>query len=119
MYPGAARAQVADTVRVRPEPAADSVFTVLFVCTGNVCRSAMAERLGRAFLDEAFGSDAGTFRLESAGTRAVVASQMHPDTALVLRGFGAEPGEFRARQVTEAHVAGADLVLTMTRAHRK
>ena len=37
----------------------DPVFTVLFVCTGNICRSALAERLGRAYLDEALGDEAG------------------------------------------------------------
>ena len=94
------------------------MFTVLLVCTGNICRSALAERLGRAYLADALGKDAAALRLVSAGTHAVVDSGMHPDSALVLRGYGGEPGDFRARQLTEAHTAEADLVLTMTRAHR-
>jgi protein-tyrosine phosphatase len=93
-------------------------FTVLLVCTGNICRSALAERLGRAFLAQVMGEDADQVRIVSAGTRAVVGSAMHPDSALVLRGFGAEPGDFRARQLAEAMVTSADLVLTMTRDHR-
>ena len=100
-----------------PAPAAD--LTVLMVCTGNICRSALAERLGRAYLTEALGEDAGRIRLVSAGTRAVVGSEMHPQSALVLRGLGTEPGDFRARQLEPVHVAEADLVLTMTRAHRR
>lgn len=44
---------------------------------------------------------------------------MHPDTALVLAGYGADSGNFRARQLTADHLADADLVLTMTRAHRR
>jgi hypothetical protein len=55
------------------------------------CRSALAERLGHADLDEVLGDEAGAIRLASAGTRAVVGSGMHPDGALVLRGLGAEP----------------------------
>jgi protein-tyrosine-phosphatase len=94
-------------------------FTVLLVCTGNICRSALAERLGRAFLDEVMGERAQAIRLVSAGTHAVVDSEMHPDSALVLRGFGAEPGDFRARQFQDHMPYEAGLVLTMTRGHRR
>ncbi|MGY1846823.1 arsenate reductase/protein-tyrosine-phosphatase family protein [Blastococcus sp. SYSU DS1021] len=97
---------------------AGSAFTVLLVCTGNICRSALAERLGRAYLDDRLGERASDVQLVSAGTHAVVGSAMHPDSALVLRGYGAEPGGFRARQLDEVIAGGADLVLTMTRAHR-
>lgn len=101
-----------------PPRATGSAFTVLLVCTGNICRSALAERLGRAYLRERLGAHAGDVWLVSAGTRAVVGSGMHPDSALVLAGFGAEAGDFRARQLDGRIASGADLVLTMTRAHR-
>src|SRR3954453_10019495 len=99
--------------------ATEPEFTVLLVCTGNICRSALAERLGRAYLDEVLGEQADAIRLISAGTQAVVGSEMHPDRALVLRGYGAEPGDFRAQQLTDARAASADLTLTMTRPHRR
>jgi protein-tyrosine-phosphatase len=94
-------------------------FTVLLVCTGNVCRSALAERLGRAYLREALGAAADAIRIVSAGTHAVVGSAMHPDSALVLRGLGAETGDFRARQLDDWMATEADLTLTMTRRHRR
>ena len=100
-------------------PSAGADLTVLVVCTGNICRSALAERLGRAYLEETLGDNADRVRLVSAGTRAVVGSEMHPQSALVLRGLGTEPGDFRARQLLPGHVAEADLVLTMTREHRR
>jgi protein-tyrosine phosphatase len=96
-----------------------AAFTVLLVCTGNICRSALGERLGRAFLDDAMGKRADVVRLVSAGTGAVVDSGMHPDSALVLQGLGAEPGDFRARQLDDHMPYEADLVLTMTRSHRR
>jgi protein-tyrosine-phosphatase len=99
------------------EPAAP--FTVLLVCTGNICRSALAERLGRAYLAEVMGDAAAHVRLVSAGTRAVVDSAMHPHSALALQGLGAEAGDFRARQLVEHMAADADLTLTMTRDHRR
>ena len=98
-----------------PPPA----FTILLVCTGNICRSALAERLGRAYLDEVLGNAAGEIRLVSAGTQAVVGSAMHPHSALVLAGFGAQAGDFTAQQLTDALPAQADLILAMTRAHRR
>lgn len=104
-------------VTVTPAPT-DGPFTVLLVCTGNVCRSALAERLGRAFLDDLLPNDASVIRLVSAGTRAVVGSAMDPDSARVLERLGARPGDFRARRLTDEIVADADLTLTMSRRHR-
>ncbi len=98
-----------------PEP----VFTVLLVCTGNICRSAMAERLGRAYLAEALGEHADEVHLSSAGVQAVVGSAMHPDSALVLRGFGGDPEGFVARTLVDDLAIDADLTLTMTRQHRR
>src|SRR3954452_8035215 len=92
---------------------AHPAFTMLLVCTGNICRSALAERLGRAYLDEALGEHAGDFRLVSAGTRGGVDSAMPPDSARVLVGLGGDPAEFRATQLSADAAEGADLILTM------
>lgn len=96
-----------------------SPFTVLFVCTGNICRSPLAERVTRAVLDVALGSDAASVRLESAGTRAVAGSSVHPYSAAVLTALGGDPGGFVARQLTDDTAAGADLTLALTRSHRR
>lgn len=100
-------------------PTPDPAFTVLLVCTGNICRSALAERLGRAYLDQVLGERAASIRLISAGVGAVVGSAMHPDSALVLGSLGADAGDFRAQQFVGSMAADADLTLTMTRAHRR
>ncbi|WP_199506479.1 hypothetical protein [Geodermatophilus sp. TF02-6] len=97
----------------------ESVFTVLLVCTGNICRSALAERLGRAYLAETLGADADQVRVTSAGVRAVAGSTMHPDSALVLRSLGGDPDGFVARQLADDMAIDADLTLTMTRQHQR
>jgi protein-tyrosine phosphatase len=92
---------------------------VLLVCTGNICRSALAERLGRAYLADVLGERSSAVRLMSAGVQAVVDSAMHPHSALVLSGLGADAGDFVARQFVESMAAEADLTLAMTRGHRR
>ena len=79
----------------------------------------MAERLARAYVDDVLGEDARYLRIGSAGTRAVVGSGVHRDSALVLAGFGGDPTGFSARQLVADMAMDADLLLTLTRAHRR
>ncbi|MGE0220849.1 low molecular weight phosphatase family protein [Mycolicibacterium sp.] len=88
---------------------------LLFVCTGNICRSPLAERLAAAYSVQL---DIPGLTTSSAGTRAVIAHPMHKNAALVLESLGGEPADFAARQLTSRIAAAADLILTMTRAHR-
>ncbi len=97
------------------EPA---VFRVLHVCTGNICRSPMAERLMRSGLDSRLGPDADRFVVASAGTWGHSGSPMEPHAASTLHSWGVDGSDFRARELVAEHVAAADLVLTATREHR-
>jgi len=88
---------------------------ILFICTGNICRSPTAERLLVA-LGAANGLQ--DIQASSAGTRAVIGHPMHLEAAPVLERLGGDPSDFAARQLTAKIASAADLVLTMTRAHR-
>lgn len=88
---------------------------ILFVCTGNICRSPTAERLAVA---EAARLHLPDFRASSAGIRAVIAHPMHHEAARVVENLGGDPLNFAARQITSRIASDADLVLTMTRRHR-
>ncbi|MFF2344847.1 low molecular weight phosphatase family protein [Pseudarthrobacter sp. NPDC058119] len=88
---------------------------ILTVCTGNICRSPVAERLLQAGLDQAVP---GGFQVSSAGTRALVGEPMQPLSAEIVRTFGGDPEGFAARQLTPKILRGVDLVLTMTSGHR-
>jgi len=90
---------------------------ILFVCTGNICRSPTAERLTRAYADTHL-DDPSRLTAESAGTRAVYGSAMEPTSELVLRSLGGDGRNFQARQIDPEMVAAADVILTMTRQHR-
>lgn len=92
----------------------DLPFSILFVCTGNICRSAMAERLLVSRLD---ASARNAVAVTSGGTRAVVGRPMSSQTRLRLRALGGDPGGFVATQLTEARIASADLILGMAAEH--
>ena len=94
------------------------VFRVLHVCTGNICRSPMAERLMRSGLENRLGAEAARFVVESAGTWGHSGSPMEAHALTTLASYGLDGGDFRARELVAEHVAGADLVLTATREHR-
>ena len=95
-------------------------FRVLFVCTGNICRSPFAQFHTRFLLEARLGPHARRFAVASGGTSAVVGSGMHPLSRAQLASRADHPdvAAFRARQVPERDVAMADLVLTMSREHR-
>ncbi|WP_327083433.1 low molecular weight phosphatase family protein [Mycolicibacterium elephantis] len=88
---------------------------VLFVCTGNICRSPLAERLAVAYASR---FNVPNFKATSAGTGAVTGQAIHPEAARVLQNLGGDPSNFVARQITANLALGADLILTMTTAHR-
>ncbi|MEC5200170.1 protein-tyrosine phosphatase [Arthrobacter sp. PL16] len=93
----------------------DMPFRILAVCTGNICRSPMVERLLRS----GFASmAAGRFEISSAGTGALVGSPIDAQVAGLVRVFGGETDKFHARQLDKSVLQGQDLVLTLTREHR-
>lgn len=88
-------------------------FTILTVCSGNVCRSPLAELL----LREGLASLPGV-SVSSAGTIALVGEDMPEDGRQVARSLGVNPDDHRARQLVADQVREADLVLAMAREHR-
>jgi protein-tyrosine phosphatase len=93
-------------------------FRILYVCTGNICRSPMAERLTRRGLKLRIPSQAHRIAVESAGTWGHEGAPMEPHAAEMVNELGGDPGGFRGRELLEEHVVAADLVLTATRDHR-
>jgi protein-tyrosine phosphatase len=99
----------------------ETVFRLLYVCTGNICRSPFAEIFTRPLLISRLGGQAASaFDVSSAGAQAVVGSGMHPFTRQELACWGLDRGaeRFIARQLRSAMIAEADLVLGLSTRHR-
>jgi len=84
---------------------------VLVVCTGNICRSPLAERLLRTRLGDLVS-------VRSAGTHGLDAWEMEPNAAAELERRGGDPAGHSSRRIGTDDVDEADLVLTMTTAQR-
>ena len=87
---------------------------LLFVCTGNICRSPMAQ-----FLAERLAREGGpALRAASAGVEAMVGHDMEPGARRALAARGIKGVNHLARQLDEPMLADADLTYALTRAHR-
>ncbi|MDQ1703537.1 MAG: low molecular weight protein-tyrosine phosphatase [Frankiaceae bacterium] len=91
---------------------------ILAVCTGNVCRSPLTERLLRAGLETRWGPAASDVVVHSAGTRALVGRPMVAESESRLADRGGDATGFAARQLEAQMTRSATLVLALTRAHR-
>ena len=86
----------------------NSDLAVLFVCTGNTCRSPMAEQI---FNEQARGLSAHAI---SAGLNAKPGSPINPQAADSLTSLGYTPTEHRSTLVSTEAVEEADVILTFT-----
>ena len=88
------------------------------VCTGNICRSPMAEVVLRDRFEAA--GLGGEVEIDSAGVSAEEdGNPIDPRAADVLRSAGYPVPEHRARQVTAAEIGQRDLLLPMTARHAR
>lgn len=92
----------------------ENELSVLFVCTGNTCRSPMAEVIARALVAE---RGLGPVAVSSAGVAADDISGASEGSLLVAMERGLDLSAHRSRQLTPNAVAAADLILTMSGSH--
>lgn len=95
----------------RDEP---TTFNILFVCTGNTCRSPLAEALARRALEQR-GWD--HVRVESAGTAAAWDAPASDGSLETAAEIGLDLSGHRSQPLTTKLVEEADIILGMTESH--
>ena len=96
--------------------------TILFVCSGNTCRSPMAEAIARRILAEKLAVPEPELEKKgvsvvSAGSFAMPGSRATPQAVEALRGLGADLSHHRSRPLTVELIHQADMIFTMGRSH--
>lgn len=91
------------------------IKSVLFVCTGNSCRSVMAEGLLKKYLRQ-FGK--GAIEVSSAGVMAPAGMPPTEETIAVMKREGVDISANRSRKLTPDLIARADLILVMEKIHK-
>ena len=90
---------------------------ILFVCTGNLCRSPMAAGLLRQRLAQEGLAD--RYRVDSAGVWAVAGRPASENAVIVMAERGIDISDHRSRPITAYDVHEADLILVMGREHKQ
>jgi protein-tyrosine phosphatase len=88
------------------------INNILVVCTGNICRSPIAEYFLKKLLNDS------TIVVESAGTNAMVNFPADPNSCAVMHARGYDLSRHRAKQINHSLIARSDLVLVMDRTHK-
>lgn len=88
---------------------------LVFVCTGNTCRSPMAEIIMKNKLKYAGITD---IRVTSAGLSATDGEKMSKNSAKALRELGYKPTSFKSKMLTSELLDKASMVLCMTSTHK-
>lgn len=97
-----------------PEAPRTTTFNVLFVCTGNTCRSPLAEALARRELDR---RDWQHVRVASAGLSAEHGAPASRNAVAVGERYGLDLSGHLSRPLTPELLEWADLVLAMSPSH--
>ena len=99
-----------------------ALVRILFICTGNTCRSPMAAALCTKLLAERIGCSPAElknhgFLVQSAGISAMMDSEASPEAVTTVAELGGELSQHRSNRITLETLLAADHIFAMTAGH--
>ncbi len=92
-------------------------MNILLICTGNTCRSAMAEGILNKIISDNGAND--KFTVVSAGISVFSPTKASDNAILALKDMGIDISSHISTQLTEEMINDADIILTMTASHKQ
>lgn len=90
---------------------------IVFVCSGNTCRSPMSEAIARDELARRTAVKPDSVQVVSAGVFAMAGAPMAPEAEVALKQMGVEPHAHESRPLTPTLALQADVIFCMTESH--
>ena len=92
------------------------MLSILFICSGNTCRSPMAEAITTSWLSKRF--DTTQFKVTSTGTHAKADNPVSPEAIIALAKHNI-PHKGKSKRLTVELIQEHDLIFVMTKEHLK
>lgn len=90
---------------------------VMFVCTGNICRSAMAHGYMQEKVNRAY--DKNNYLISSCGIYAVTGEKSTNNAVLAMKDYNVNLENHRATNINDIDIENYDIILCMTMQHKR